>query len=96
MASNLIKGTVELADGTVLPFVAGARERIFAERHFKKNIKALQEKDFGEEYVVYQAFLALQRTGDLPKNQSFEAFLDENFGGYEVAEVPESPAQPDA
>lgn len=94
MASSLIKGHVTLNDGTVVPFVAGPRERIKAERHFKINLKDLQAQEIGEEYMVYLAYLSLVHSEHIEKTVSFDTWLDENLGDYEVESDPESPAQP--
>lgn len=94
MASSLIKGLVTLTDGTEIEFVAGPRERIKAERHFKINLKDLQAQDIGEEYLVYLAYLGLQHAGKIKADVTFDQFLDEQLGDYEVSENPESVAPP--
>ena len=89
MASSLIKGIVTLNDGTQVAFSAGPRERILAERHFKINLKSLQAQEIGEEYMVFLAYLALQKQGDIAKDTSFDKWLEDNLSDYEVDEDPE-------
>lgn len=94
MASSLIKGHVTLTDGTELPFAAGPRERIKAERHFKINLRDLAAQEIGEEYMVYLAYLSLVHQGTIKPSVTFDNFLDENLGDYEVDADPESVAPP--
>lgn len=95
MASTLIKGIVTLNDGTELEFSAGPRERIKAERHFKINLRDLAAQQIGEEYMVYLAFLALQHSKQLPADLTFDQFIDDNLGDYEVSDDPKLASQPD-
>lgn len=90
MASSLIKGIVTLNDGTQVAFSAGPRERILAERHFKINLRTLQAQEIGEEYMVFLAYLALVKQGDIEKSVTFDKWLEENLGDYEVDDDPES------
>lgn len=94
MASSLIKGHVTLTDGTELQFAAGPRERIKAERHFKINLRDLAAQEIGEEYMVYLAYLSLIHQGTIEAKVTFDQFLDENLGDYEVDNDPESVAPP--
>jgi hypothetical protein len=94
MASSLIKGHVTLTDGTELSFAAGPRERIKAERHFKINLRDLAAQEIGEEYMVYLAYLSLVHQGTLKANVTFDQFIDENLGDYEVSDDPELAAPP--
>lgn len=90
MASSLIKGVVTLTDGTELQFSAGPRERIKAERHFNINLRDLAAQQIGEEYMVYLAFIALQHSKQLPAELTFDQFIDDNLGDYEVDSDPKS------
>jgi len=90
--ASLIKGYVTLSDGTKLQFVAGPRERIKAERHFKINLRDLQAQEIGEEYLVYLAYEALVKAGTIKPTITFDQFIDEEIGDYEVDNDPESAA----
>jgi hypothetical protein len=88
MASSLIKGVVTLNDGTELEFSAGPRERIKAERHFKINLRDLAAQEIGEEYMVYLAYLGLVHSGQIDAKVTFDQFIDDNLGDYEVSDDP--------
>ena len=75
MASSVIRGTVTLTDGRTLPFAAGMRERIKAERALKVTAADLEAKQIGEEWIAFLMFESLRREGEL-ENIGFEAFVD--------------------
>lgn len=93
--ATLLKGTIELTDGLERAFVAGPRERIKAERHFKVGAADLEKGNIGEEYIVFLAFEALKRQGDIDAQISFDDFVDLHLADYEVEVTGESQAQPE-
>lgn len=93
--ATLMKGTVDLADGTQHEFVSGPRERIKAERYFKISAADLQAGNIGEEYVVFLAFESLKRQKVIGAEVTFDEFIDSHLGDYEVETTGESEAQPE-
>jgi hypothetical protein len=92
--SSLMKGTVTLADGSEVTWTAGPRERIKAERALNVKASDLQNGDVGEEYIVYLAYEGLKREGKVASDLTYDAFLDEHLGDYEVSANPESQTPP--
>lgn len=93
--SSLMKGSVTLADGSVVTWTAGPRERIKAERALNVKATDLQGGNVGEEYIVFLAYEGLKRAGAIASDLTFDAFIDEHLGDYEVSTDPESQTPPE-
>lgn len=92
--ATLIRGKVTFQDGTVEVFVAGPRERIKAERSLGIKPSDVENGQVGEEYIAFLMYEALKRVGKVPASCTFDTFIDEQLGDYEVDNDPESGAPP--